>query len=87
MTQEKMRKLITAFVAAGTALLVFLLGVLVYQWITIGVNARREKKIKEEITRLEQQVAEAETDVAYYEGELYKWLESIKLQDLEGKNK
>lgn len=87
MTQEKMRKLITAFVAAGTALLVFLLGVLVYQWITIGVNARREKKIKDEITRLEQQVAEAETDVAYYEGELYKWLENIKLQDLEGKNK
>lgn len=85
MTQEKMRKLITAFVAAGTALLVFLLGVLIYQWITIGVNNRREKKINDEIARLEQQVAEAETDAAYYEGEVYKWLESIKLKDLEEK--
>ena len=84
MTQEKMRKLITAFVAAGTALLVFLLGVLVYQWITIGVNARREKKIKAEIAQYEQQLANAENDLAYYESDYYKWLESIKLENLEG---
>ena len=84
MTQEKMRKLITAFVTAGTALLVFLLGVLVYQWITIGVNARREKKIRAEIASYEELLANAENDLAYYESDYYKWLESIKLESVEG---
>ena len=84
MTQEKMRKLITAFVTAGTALLVFLLSVLVYQWITIGVNARREKKIRAEIASYEELLANAENDLAYYESDYYKWLESIKLESIEG---
>jgi F0F1-type ATP synthase membrane subunit b/b' len=84
MTQEKMRKLITAFVTAGTALLVFLLSVLVYQWITIGVNARREKKIRAEIASYEELLANAENDLAYYESDYYKWLESIKLESVEG---
>ena len=86
MTQEKMRKLITACVAAGTALLVFLLGVLAYQWITIGVNARREKKIKTEIAQYEEQLKNAENDLDYYESDYYKWLESIKLESI-GDNK
>ena len=84
MTQEKMRKLITAFVTAGTALLIFLLSVLVYQWITIGVNARREKKIRAEIASYEELLANAENDLAYYESDYYKWLESIKLESVEG---
>lgn len=83
MAQDKMRKLIAACVVAGTALLVFLLGVLVYQWIAMGVNARREKKIQEEIAYYEQQLASAEGDLEYYESDYYKWLETIKLRDLE----
>ena len=79
-----MRKLITAFTTAGTALLVFLLGVLVYQWVTIGVNARREKKIRAEIASYEEVLANAENDLAYYESDYYKWLESIKLESIEG---
>lgn len=82
MTQDKMRKLITACVVAGTALLVFLLGVLVYQWIAMGVNARRERKIQEEIAYYEQKLESAENDLEYYEADYYKWLEAIKLYGL-----
>jgi hypothetical protein len=36
MTQDKLDKVIVACVSAATALLVFLLGFLVYQWIAIA---------------------------------------------------
>ena len=55
-----------------------------YQWITIGVNARREKKIRAEIASYEELLANAENDLAYYESDYYKWLESIKLESIEG---
>ena len=50
MTQEKMRKVITACVSAATVLLVLLFSYLVYQWVTIGVLNKR--------------IAEAEAEVA-----------------------
>ena len=48
MTQEKMRKIITACVSAGTLLLVVLLSVLIYQWIKIGVLNNKLKKAEAE---------------------------------------
>ena len=67
MTEEKMRKTITAIVAAATLLLVFLLVILVYQFITLGVQGNREEKLQQEVTALEQQAADS--------GEYADWLE------------
>ena len=44
MTEEKLRKMITGATVAATLLVVCLLGVLVFQWITMGVQSRREKE-------------------------------------------
>ena len=41
MTQEKLSRMITGIVVAATLFLVILFGVLVYQWITMGVQQRR----------------------------------------------
>ena len=49
MTQDKMRKLITAAVVAATSLLVFLSAFLIYQWITIAVYYNRIKKTQDDI--------------------------------------
>lgn len=75
MTQEKMRKLITAFVSAGTLLLVVLLSVLIYQWIKIGVQTRREEELLSEQQRLQSIIDEGKMDLDYYESVMGKeWL-------------
>lgn len=48
MTQEKLSKMITGIVIAATLFLVILFGVLVYQWITMGVQQRRLNEAKAE---------------------------------------
>ena len=79
MTQEKMEKVITAFVSAGTVLLVCLLSFLIYQWITLSKQTRREEKLLNEIAVLETQVEQAETEAEFYEKEF--WLQ-WKLNEL-----
>lgn len=75
MTQEKMRKVITASVAAATLLFVFLLCFLVYQWITFAVLDKREKALDAEIAELEETNSADEKDLQYYESIFGKeWL-------------
>ena len=79
MTQEKMRKLITAIAVATTLLLVILLSVLIYQWITIGVQKKRIEKIRSDIAYYEELNETAQNDLDYYSSDLYKKLEAFKL--------
>ena len=74
MTQEKMRKVITASVGAGTVLLVILLSVLIYGWVKIGVLNRREKALEAETTALEELNRDEEANAAWYEGPGQLWL-------------
>jgi uncharacterized membrane protein len=71
MTQDKMRRVITACVAAGTFLLTFLSVVIVYQWITLAVLNHKEKKVQAEIDQKKQIVNELNMDLEYYESDLY----------------
>ena len=75
MTQEKLRRVVTAAVVAGTTLFVILLSVLVYQIVTISVYNKRIEKIDGEIAELEQTIEKQESDLDYYSSELGKfWL-------------
>ena len=75
MTQEKLRKIITASVVAATTLVVFLLGVLIYQWITFAVLNKRIGELQEQNNVLEQQIVEGEENAAYFESIMGKeWL-------------
>ncbi len=75
MTEEKMRKTITASVVAGTMLLVFLLAVLIYQWITLAVYNKRIAKAEEENKKLEEVIEEQKFDLQYYQSVMGKeWL-------------
>ncbi len=71
MTQEKMRKIITACVSAATVLLVFLLGFLIYQWISMGVYNKKIDKAEAEVQRLEQEYKQAETQKDFFLSEFY----------------
>lgn len=75
MTQEKLRKLIVACAVSATLLLVLLLGVLVYQWIKIGVLNGRIQQIEQENARLEETIEQGTIDAKYYESVMGKeWL-------------
>ncbi len=79
MTQEKMRKVITACVCAATVLLVFLLGFLVYQLVTINVLNNRIEATKSDIAYYEEKIAEGKDDLEYYQSDLGKYIEALKL--------
>ena len=75
MTQEKLRRIVTAAVVAGTALFVILLAVLVYQWVTIAVYNKRIEKVNGEIQALEESIAADEESLEYFDSDLGKfWL-------------
>ena len=85
MNQDKMRKLITAAVVAGTTLLVFLFAFLVYQWITIAVYDNRIKKTQDDIAYYEKLNETAESDLERYLSDEYKYWEALELGLIQNK--
>lgn len=79
MTQEKMRRIITACVCAATVLLVFLFGFLLYQLITINVLNDRIEDTKADIAYYEEKIEESKDDLEYYQSDLGKYIEALKL--------
>ena len=84
MTQEKLRRVVTAAVVAGTTLFVILLSVLIYQWITIAVYDKRIEKINNEIAALEQEIESDEKDLEHYSSDLGKFWLAIEKGFIEG---
>ena len=84
MTQDKMRKLITAAVVAGTALLAFLFAFLVYQWIYKAQLDKKEKKLLEEIAYYESLLDDKSDMLKYYESEYYLQKAYQELAALQG---
>ena len=75
MTQDKMRKIITAIVSACTLFLTLLSAFLIYQWATIAVYDHRIDRVAKENAALEEAIKEGEEYVEYLEQPLIKdWL-------------
>ena len=85
MTQEKMGKVITACVSAGTVLLVCLLSFLIYQWIAIARLNKKILKAEAEVAYWTEQCDLTEGTVDYYESSLYLNWAIEELRILEGK--
>ena len=85
MTEEKMRKVIAAIVSAVTVLLVTLLSVLVYQWVTMAVLDKRIATIEGEIAQLQIDIKNADTDLEYYTSKMYLDQKLIEYQELKDK--
>ena len=86
MTQEKMRKVITACASAATVLLITLFSYLIYQWVTIAIYNKRIDKLESEIAQLEAIVEQGKFDLEYYESEFYLTQKVLELEMLKGKN-
>lgn len=68
MTNEKKEKLIIAITVATTVLFVFLLFVLIFQWVTMAQQNKRINKLEAEQAYWQEQVDKNTIDVAWYEG-------------------
>ncbi len=79
MTQEKMRKTITALASAATLLLVILLSVLVYQWVTISVQKKRIAAAQESVDYWTKLNEGSQDDLSFYESDIYKEWAAFKL--------
>lgn len=79
MTQEKMRKTITACVCAATVLFVFLLCYLIYQWVSIANQNKRIDKIQAEIEYYESLNENAEKELDYYLSDFGKFEGALQL--------
>ncbi len=79
MTQDKMRRVITACVSAATVLLVVLLGYLIYQWIAMANRDSKIEELETEIAEIEIMIDNAETQKDHYKSDFYlQW----KLQEM-----
>ncbi len=75
MTQDKMRRIITACVSAATLLFVILVAFLVYQWITGAVLDNRIEKLQKANAELEEINNELNNYANYLETPIGKdWL-------------
>ena len=87
MTQEKMRKVIAACVSAATVLLVTLLSVLIYQWVTISIYNKRIVSAEEEVAYWTELRDNALTEEEYLKSDLFLRRAALELQLLQEKNK
>lgn len=63
---EKKKRMAVALTVAGTLLFLFLLAVLIVQFVKIGVGNARLKELNEKQESLEQMNSEMEKDLEYY---------------------
>jgi mannose/fructose/N-acetylgalactosamine-specific phosphotransferase system component IID len=78
MTENKLRKMITGATVGATLLIACLLGVLVYQWIKIGVQANRLQKVEQELAANQQILDEKGSELGYFQSELGKIDEAMQ---------
>ena len=71
MTQEKLKRVVTAAAVAGTLIVVCLLAVIVYQNVHMIVLDNRIKKVEAETSYYEEQISKGENDLNYYLSDLY----------------
>lgn len=66
MSEGKLKKLVTAVVIAGTILVVFLLGVILYQFVSMGVKQGKIDSMNAQISEYEQLIAQLDEDLDAY---------------------
>ena len=64
---EKKKRLVIAFTVAGTLVFLFLLGLLIVQFVKIGVGNAQRARYDEQNQEYERVISENEKDLHYYQ--------------------
>ena len=78
MTEDKLRKMITGATVAATLIIFVFLAILVYQWVTMGVQARREREAQARYEANQQIANELGSELGYFQSELGKIDEAMQ---------
>lgn len=70
MSEEKLKKIVIGGTVASVLLAVFLVVVLIVQFVQIGVASARKKTLENQIAEYEQLIAEGSEDLEAYRTEL-----------------
>ena len=73
MTEGRLKRMIAGATVFATLFIVCLLAVIVYQWITMGVQARREKELLAKYEANQQIANELGSELGYFQSELGKF--------------
>lgn len=68
-SEEKATRIAVGATVGGVLLVLFLVVVLIIQFVQIGVQNRMEDELNEQISHLEQMISDGEKDLNYYEEE------------------
>ena len=68
-SEEKATRIAVGATVGGVLLVLFLVVVLIIQFVQIGVQNRMEDELNEQIPQLEQMISDGEKDLNYYEEE------------------
>ncbi len=67
LSPEKATRIAVGATVGGVLLVLFLVVVLIIQFVQIGVQNRMEDELNEQIARYEQQISDGEDKITYYE--------------------
>lgn len=67
LSSEKATRIAVGATVGGVLLVLFLVVVLIIQFVQIGVQNRMEDELNEQIARYEQQISDGEDKITYYE--------------------
>ena len=74
MEEGRLKKLVAAATATGVIVLFVLIGVMVYQLVSMATKKREAERLQEEITELKK-------DIATGEDEIDPWLKKWKIEE------
>lgn len=66
-SEEKIRKIAVGTTIGGVLLIVFLVIILIIQFVQIGVGNSKKKQLDEQISQYEQAIEQGQKDVEFYE--------------------
>lgn len=76
--EEKSRRIATAFIVAGVLIIVFLVAIIGYQFVKMGVGIAERNRLDRENKRYEQLIEQQERDLGYYESELGRYHQALE---------
>ena len=74
MEEGRLKKLVAAATATGVIVLFVLIGVMVYQLVSMATKKREAERLQEEITELKKDIATGEDDID-------TWLKQWKIEE------
>ena len=78
MPEEKAKRIAVAAIVAGVLMVLFLIAVLIVQFVKIGVANSERARLQAEIERYERLVEQQREDLEYYESELGMYHQALE---------